>query len=194
MKNFKIIAAVIFLAMLLINASACLTIVPPKISMTGEKTVIERQITGDYMELEPDAWVVSSVKTFSGRGSAETFIGGYDEELINAISIRNFHNDKIVRYKSEGAVGEASTGFILYRSLPLYEKQKAERDILMAVIKNENDARLTIFKRSIFIKENRQPSQNELNSFGEIFAEEQRKSALRGDWIQDSAGRWTQKQ
>ena len=194
MKDSKIAVAVIFQTVLLINISACITIVPPKISMTGEKTVIERQITGDYMELEPDAWVVSSVKTLSGESSVEVFAGGYDEELINAINIRNFHGNKIMRYKSEGAIGEAATGFIVYRSLPSYEKQKAERGILMAVIKNENDARLTIFKRSIFLKEKRQPTQNELNSFGQIFAEEQRKSALRGDWIQDASGKWTQKQ
>jgi len=193
MKNLKVAAVMVFSPALLINLSACITIVPPKISMTGEKTVIERQITGDYMELEPDAWVVSSIKTLSGGGSDEFSIDGYDQELINAISIRRFHNDKIVQYKSEGAIGEAATGFIVYRPLPLYEKQKAEKDILMAVIKNENDARLTIFKRSIFLKEKRQPAQNELNSFGQIFAEEQRKSALQGDWVQDTTGKWAQK-
>ena len=193
MKDLRGIAAV-FLAALLINISACITIVPPKISMTGEKTVIERQITGDYMELEPDAWIISSVRILSGGSSIVMSADGYDEELINAINIRNFHNDKVVQYKSEGAIGEAATGFILYRSLPLYEKQKAEKDILMAVIKNENDARLTVFKRSVFLKEKREPTQNELSSFGQIFAEEQRKSASQGDWVQDAAGKWTQKQ
>ncbi|MCL2025202.1 MAG: YdbL family protein [Leptospirales bacterium] len=192
MKGHRVIAA-FFLAAALINISACITIVPPKISITGEKTVIERQITGEYMELEPDAWVISSVKTLSGGSSTGMLIAGYDEELVNAISIRNFNHDKIVRYKSEGAIGEASTGFLVYRSLPLYENQKAEKDILMAVMKNENDARLTIFKRSIFLKEKRQPTQNEINGFGQTFAAEQRKFALQGDWIQDAAGRWTQK-
>ena len=193
MKNFRTAAVLVFFTPALINISACITIVPPKISMTGEKTVIERQITGEYMELETDAWIVSSVKTLSGEGLAEISVDGYDEELINAISIRNFHSDKITRYKSEGAIGEAATGFVLYRSLPSYEKQKAEKDILVAVIKNENDARLTIFKRSVFLKEKRQPTQNEINNFGQIFAAEQKKSALQGDWIQDAAGKWTQK-
>ncbi|MCL1911005.1 MAG: YdbL family protein [Leptospirales bacterium] len=193
MKNLRTTVVAAFFASALINISACITIVPPKISMTGEKTVIERQITGEYMELESDAWVVSSIKTLSGEGLAEISVDGYDEELINAISIRNFHSDKIIRYKSEGAIGEAATGFILYRSLPLYEKQKAEKDILMAVIKNENDARLTIFKRSILLKEKRQPTQNEINSFGQTFAAEQKKSASQGDWMQDAAGKWTQK-
>jgi hypothetical protein len=190
MKKFKTITGVLFGT--LIITSGC-TIVPPKINMTGEKTVIERQIIGDYMELEPDAWIVSSVKTLSSEGGGVLSAGGYDEELIAAINIRSFHSDKIIRYKSEGSIGEASSGFIVYRQIPAYEKQKGEKDILLSVIKNENDARLVIFKRSLFLKEKGQPSQDELNSFGRAFAAEQRSSALQGDWIQDAAGKWTQK-
>lgn len=169
------------------------TIVPPKMNMTGEKTVIERQITGNYSELEQDAWIVSSVKTLPRDLGQSQAAEGFDSELVAAINIREFHRDKIERYKTEGAIGEAATGFIVYRSLAYYEGKKSEKDILQSVIKNENDARNVIFHRSLFLREQREPLAGELESFRNSFAAEQRSIAKQGDWIQDASGKWAQK-
>ena len=187
----KYAAGFICSAMFLFLASC--TIVPPKMNMTGEKTVIERQITGNYSELESDAWVVSSVKTLSRNIEGTGSVAGFDAELVAAINIREFHSDKIEHYKSEGALGEAATGLIVYRSLSYYESRKAEKDILFSVIKNENDARNVIFHRSLFLREQRQPTASEIETFGRSFAADQRTIAKQGDWIQDTTGKWTQK-
>ena len=174
-------------------STAC-TIVPPKISITGEKTVIERQIIGEYRELEPDAWVVSSVKTLPRETGEKQAVTGSDEELVTAIKIRQFHKDKVARYKSEGAMGEAFTGLVAYRPVEQYEKKKEEKDILMAVIKNENDARLVIFRRSLFLREKKEPTKDEVDNFGRtVFAAEQRELAGSGEWIQDAGERWIRK-
>lgn len=178
--------------LMLLPAWGC-TIIPPKISITGEKTVIERQITGDYKELEADAWVISSVKTLSTAKNADEGIVAADEELITAIKVRRFHSDAVALYKKEGAVGENAEGFLTYRATPSYEKNKASRDILASVVRNENAARLTIFKRSLYIKNKTEPTAEEISSFGRAFAADQRANASQGDWIQNTNGNWTRK-
>lgn len=181
-----------FILMLVAAGTSACTIVPPKISITGEKTVIERQITGEYLELETDAWVVSSVKTLSAA-KGESAAGAADEELMSAINVRSFHSGKIERYKREGVVGENAKGFIAYRATSVYEKNKREKDILTAVIKNENNARLTVFKRTLFLRNKIVPTQEEINAFGISFAAEQREAAAEGSWIQNTDGKWIQK-
>ena len=88
----------ILISFLLLNIKC--SIVPPAINLTGGKTIVERQIIGDYRELEKDAWVLSSVQTnvqksgSEGRGSA-------DPELFQAMQVREFHKEKIRKYKDD---------------------------------------------------------------------------------------------
>jgi hypothetical protein len=181
-----------FLPLLFMTITAC-TIVPPKISLTGEKTVIERQIIGDYRELESDAWVISSVKT-PPREKGIQVISGTDPELMGAIKIRQFHSEKIARYKAQGAIGEAGTGLLAYRPVDLYESKKNEKDVLLTVIRNENEARLTIFRRSLYLRGNKESTEEDVSQFGRtVFAGEQRNAALKGEWIQDAGEKWIQK-
>jgi hypothetical protein len=189
MKSINPAAALPLIFMMI---TAC-TIVPPRISLTGEKTVIERQIIGDYRELESDAWVISSVKTPPSEKSGQA-LTGTDPELMTAIRIRQFHSEKIARYKAQGAIGEAGTGLAAYRPVSSYESKKDEKDVLLTVIKNENDARLTIFRRSLYLRERREPTMEEVSQFGRaVFAGEQRNAAAKGEWIQDAGDKWVQK-
>ena len=47
------------------SGPSCITVTPPKVNMTTEKTAIERQIIGEYRELEKDAWAISSARTLA---------------------------------------------------------------------------------------------------------------------------------
>lgn len=178
--------------MIIVSAGAC-SIVPPKITLTGEKTVIERQITGDYQELEEDAWVVSSVKTMPAEASGNRSLSAADDQLMKAINTRKFHSTRIAGYKKEGAAGEANTGLLVYRTTSAYEKSPREKKILLTVIENENRARTAVFTRSLYLQNKKMPSGQEILDFGKIFAAGQRSSAVPGEWIQDENGKWLQK-
>ena len=171
---------------------SCCLIVPPAINLTGEKTVIERQIIGDYMELEKDSWTLSSIKTTTGNKNISGRISG-DPELFKFIKVREFHYDKIKEYKSEGAIGEANSGYIKYMETKKYESSPAEKKILLTVIDEENLARSEIFSRSLFISKGTEPAKSEIDSFGRAFAEEQRGLALKDEWIQENSGNWGRK-
>jgi len=193
-KKFIIITAV---AAAIITAGcsstpSCINIVPPDVNLTGEKTVIERQIVGDYMELEKDAWTVSSVKTTVGRKNVSGKISG-DPELFKYMKVREFHSDKIKEYKSEGTLGEGNTGYIQYMETKKYESSPAEKKILLTVIDEENRARREIFNRLIFLSKGTESEKVEVDFFGKIFAEEQRGLALKDEWIQENSGKWGRK-
>ena len=128
------------------SASCCL-FSQPDIYITPEKTVIERQIVGDYRELEKDAWIISSVKSNiqKQKGMSASRIG--DKKLLKAMKIRELHETKIRSYKQEGAIGEKNDGFIIYKRHRKYERSKNSKDILSIVIHEENKARKTIFDR-----------------------------------------------
>lgn len=194
-KNIIIIISAIILISIYTGCSSvpsCITVVPPAISLTGEKTVIERQIVGDYRELEKDAWSISSVKTTTGRSATQGQISG-DPEIVKAVKIRDYISDKILAYKKEGALGESASGYVVYRETKKYESSSDFKKALTLVIDEENNARKTIFTRSLINIEGTEPGKVKVENFGKLFAEEQRAIAEKGDWIQDNSGRWIRK-
>lgn len=168
------------------------TIVPPSVNLTGEQTAIERQIIGEYREIEKDAWTVSSVKTPVGRKTSSGRLTG-DPELIKAIKVREFHNDKISAYKAEYAVGEKNDGYIAYMEIKKYETSPDDKKILMTVIHEENQARKEIFTSLAKNSDSKEDHNASIESFGRLFAEEQRGLARNDEWIQDNTGRWIRK-
>lgn len=173
------------------NSPHCCLIEPPSLNITPEKTGIERQIIGDYMELEKDAWTVSSVKTSCGDGSSGNITG--DPEMLKAEKVRSFHAGKLAEYKTEGAAGEGNNGFVSYIKTDKYEADPVRKKILLSVLEEENSARKIIFTRSLFAINGKDPSGDDLGSFGRIFADEQRLLAAKGEWIQENSGTWVRK-
>lgn len=172
---------------------SCITIEIPTPTITGEKTVIERQIVGDYRELEKDAWMLSSVKTNIQRKRGTASIIGGDRILFRAMKIREFHLDKIREYKNNGAIGEGNHGYIVYRQVSRYEQDRDLKGILLRVIGEENRARKIIFRRSLERSGIEKPGEKEMIGFGRIFAKEQRALAQTHDWIQEESGSWVRK-
>jgi len=194
-KKFIIIAAAASAAVIYSGCSSapsCISIVPPNVNLTGEKTVIESQIVGEYKELEKDAWTISSVKTTAGKKNISGRMSG-DPELFKYMKVREFHFDKIKEYKSEGALGEGNTGYIQYMENKKYESSPAEKKILMTVIDEENRARKEIFIRSVLVSKGSEPLKSEIDEFGRNFSEEQRGLAFKDEWIQEKSGTWGRK-
>jgi uncharacterized protein YdbL (DUF1318 family) len=158
--------------------------------MTGPKTVIERQIIGDYKELNENSWMVSSVKTFSSEGTSSDKA---DTQLLAAFADRNKIADNVALYKKEGVLGEANTGYVAYISSNAYENNVSKKAALTDIIKKENTARGTIFKRTLFLSKNAEPTQSEIDAFGKSFAEEQAAKASKGEMVQDKSGAWKKK-
>ena len=185
--------AVIALLAFFMGCSSFITIVPPKIQITGEKTVIEKQIIGEYRELEKDAWVISSIRTTVQRTHGSSTASASDPELFKALKIREYHTEKLRTYKDNGAVGEANNGYVVYIANKKYEADESEKAVLLKVIEEENKARKTIFIRSLFSVKNEEPDDEAVELFGRIFSQDQASSAIKNDWIQNKSGEWDRK-
>jgi hypothetical protein len=172
---------------------SCCLIRPPEIHLTGEKTVLERQIIGEYDELEQDAWAVATVKSSLQRRGAVPAVSAGDPELFKAMKVREFHEDKLRKLKNSGYVGETRNGLVgLVDSNRVILKGK-EKEQVASIIKNENSARKTIFRIVLTRRLKRAPSEKESRAFSLAFAREQRALAHKNDWIEDSSGKWEKK-
>ena len=198
MKNKLITFMAFAILSLLFHKCSCIYIRPPKVNLTGNKTAIERQIVGDYKELEKDAWMISSIRTPIEKDQKAAMIQGGDRYLYRAMKVREFHLDKIRIYKDEGALGETNNGYIVYRPAEKYERNKGDKNILFTVVKEENKARKAIFSRSIIRHKSKKikipekevimATEEEMEEFGRRFASDQIEAAKKNDWIQTKAG------
>lgn len=166
---------------------SCLEIYPPAINITGEKTALERQLIGEYHELEQDAWVTSTVMTPS-KGNRKAVINA-DEKLLNAIQIRELNSDIIRLYKDRGLIGEQNNGYIAIVDEKKLQSLQ-ESDAIRTIVQQENNARSIIF-----VKSSGATKSNETKAiqFAVEFAKEQHAKAKKGDWIQNNDGRWVKK-
>jgi uncharacterized protein YdbL (DUF1318 family) len=167
-------------------------IAPPEIRLTGEKTLVENQIIGEYREIEDDAWAVSSVKTGVQRQEGIQVLSG-DEVFTKAMQIRELNESALRRYKDEGSVGEMITGLVSYIKIDKYEKDNDARKTLLGIVDDENKARHTVFERSLAVTGKRKPTEDEISQMGKKFAEDEQSRALKNDWIQGSDGKWQRK-
>ncbi len=172
---------------------SCISVTPPKIQFTGNKTAVERQIVGEYRELEKDAWMISSVRTSGGKAAVSAAPPSDDPVLYKALKVLEYHRMKIRSYKNESAVGESATGYVSYIRQPRYENDPMSREIVLRVIANENEARKTVFARSLASSLKRDPDENEIAAFGRQYAAEMQAAAQKNDMIEDQAGRWMKK-
>ncbi len=199
MKRNSIVHLLLFITILGLvrckttTTPSCCVIAAPKIHLTGNRTVVERQIVGDYKELEKDSWIISSVRTTVQKTKGSGTMTAADKELFLAMKVREFHRERINGYKNEGAIGENNRGLVEYRKTPEFENDDKAKKILESIIKNENEARTTIFKRTLLKIKKREADKKELEAFGRLFAEEQRALAGKNEWIQEDSGRWIKK-
>jgi hypothetical protein len=175
------------------STPSCCVIASPEINLTGNRTVVERQIVGDYKELEKDSWIISSVRTTVQKTKGAGTMTAADRELFLAMKVREFHLERINGYKKDGALGENSRGLIEYRKTAEFEKDSKAKKVLESIIENENEARRTIFKRTLVKMKKKEPDNNEIEAFGKLFAGEQRALARKNEWIQEDSGRWIKK-
>jgi len=100
---------------------SCIEITPPDINLTGERTVIERQVIGDYRELEKDAWIVSSVQTSVAHGRSQQMMQTGDEVGLQKMDASTYLIDS-----NDDGIWDYS--YSLSKGLTLYEQDSSDND------------------------------------------------------------------
>ena len=191
-KHDMLNAGFIILAAAAVSLISGCVIAPPEIRLTGEKTLVENQIIGEYREIEDDAWSVSSVKTGVQRQQGARLLSG-DDKFVEAMKIRELNAPLVRAYKNEGSVGESAEGFLSYMKIDKYEKDRESRGALKTLIDDENRARRTVFERSLVSTGTTNPTGSDIALMGRKFAVDEQSRSLVNDWIQGSNGKWQRK-
>ena len=155
----------------------------PEIKVTGERSLLEKQVLGSYQSFGRDMWMATSL-----RGLPDTLVlAGERENLLKAIRRRRFNQDDRRRLLAAGLLGEGLGGRLEPReaAAPLPE---AEAELRARLLRQENQDRETLLARLT-----RLYPEQELGELGRIFAGIQLDEAPRGAWIQRVDGSWIRK-
>lgn len=170
---------------------SCLTVTPPDITLTGPKTSVERQIMGNYREIEKDAWLMASAKGAGQSGVVGAGDGGQQNEIrmFRAFSIMEKYRPKLTDYQSKGIIGENNRGYLEKVSEALDKEEEARRDITM-VINEVNRARESMYE---ILLQDLQGSEMNMERVGKRFARKYREAAPAGSKVQLANGSWVTK-
>jgi len=196
------------LLLLSIILSLSCSIKPPEVTITGEKTALERQLLGEHKKLPEEIWSIGAVSTSSLVppsesdslrrsifGEAETtLVRSYSPErlrYLRAEASRVFNRDDIDDFKKEGIVGENSCGY-----LEVVDSAKLRADSTLAVlvhgvVSEENQSRRVLVEWYISLRQDL--TEEDLPQVEASFAQRNRESAKPGELIQDEEGSWRRK-
>ncbi len=161
----------------------------PEVTVTGEKTTLEKQVEGTYQEIENDADMVASTRAVEGKRKPVMSI---EKRLVlKAIQNRKFNQDDVEEFKRLRILGENNQGLLEIREKAKLKKDPELRKRVLAILNEENHDRKIIMNRIIQVNENlKNASPGEVQS---VFAKMNREDSKPGTWIQLSNGKWVKK-
>jgi hypothetical protein len=193
------------------------TIVVPPVTITGQKTAIEKQIIGEQTELERDVWMMSSAKT-----AEHAQLDNKPKEIRRSIEQENANtyraflklelfSSHLVQLKKDRVVGENNKGYVsnlLGEKAEIAEEMRKkyssenadEPDLgrpyraLMQTVKEINEGR-TLAARG-YVQNQKRANKAFKATEREVLISQKDKyqqAALKGELVQDDEGKWVVK-
>jgi uncharacterized protein YdbL (DUF1318 family) len=167
---------------------ASCTIRIPDIQLTGEKTALQKQVLGEYEELESDDLIIASAR-LGKQGQAMTF-SGQKQTVLEAVKNQKFRQDEIVQLKRDKIIGENNEGF-----LEIVNPEKLDNPEEQArteqLVEGENADRRIIYERSLAVMDI--PGEWSRSKIDSLFAAEKRNQTESGTLVQNSQSEWIEK-
>ncbi|MBC8284111.1 MAG: DUF1318 domain-containing protein [Nitrospinae bacterium] len=168
-------------------------LVDVNVTIVDQKTALENQILGSYEELGNEVLLLASVRSVDEEGKLKPVIEipKGKREALRAMQRQEFNHDDIQEFKRTLCAGEGNDGLLKYIDNERTLKDPKFKEFVMAIIKEENEDRLTVLKRIVATNENF--SENDLPKVQKISASLNRDNALAGEKIQSDEGKWATK-
>ncbi len=173
---------------LLVFVMSC-SVKTPDIEITGEKTVLERQVLGTYKDIESEAYVIASTRAFDTEKTAT--MSSQKQEVLEAVQNRKFNKDDVNEFKRDHVIGENNRGFLQVLPNEKYNRDEQYRQLVDQIVEEENHDREVIYERVVAI--NQEATSAEGEEINEIFAKLQYDNSESGTMIQNTAGEWVKK-
>ena len=181
---------------LLLGSQGCFhklsSLVDVNVQVVDEKTLLERQILGQYQGLEKDLVLSASVRSVDTQGRLVP-LPDYppgQRKALEALRIREFYRDDVESLKKEGVVGEGNSGFLVKKDdAPKLDTKRTA--LVGSVLEAENGARKALIDR--ILETNETLTANDRPKVEKVFAQMNRDAAKDGEWVQGEDGAWTKK-
>jgi hypothetical protein len=174
----------------------CLTgcaekLVDVNVTIVDQKTALENQILGSYEELGNEVLLLGSVRSVDEEGKIKPVIVVPKGKrlALKAMQRQEFNRDDILEFKSTLCVGEGNNGLLKYFENERTLKDSDYKKFVVAILKEENEDRLTILERIVATNENF--SDKDLSKVQKISASLNRDNAHAGEKIQSDDGAWS---
>ncbi|HRP69278.1 MAG TPA: hypothetical protein PLY93_07080 [Turneriella sp.] len=189
----------------------------PPVTITGQKTAIEKQIIGEQTELEKDVWMISSAKT-----AEHAQLESKPQEVRRSVEQENANTNRaflkfemfskhLVALKKDRVVGENNKGFIsnlIAEKVEIPEEMKVKYSAenlddpelgrpyrtLTQTVKEINEARVLAARG--YIQNQKRVNKAFKATEKEVLASQKDKyqqAALKGEMIQTENGEWVAK-
>ncbi|MBD3169210.1 MAG: DUF1318 domain-containing protein [candidate division Zixibacteria bacterium] len=200
MDNIKVVIVVIVYACVMIVSC---TVKPPEITVTGEKTVLEHQLLGQYKLSTRDIYLPAADGGLyqSYRSSLSDSLAGESAlveadssriEYLNALARQRFNYDDIEKFKDLQVAGEGSDGLLHIFEDKAGSLPDADRRVLELVVEEENSARGVLMDRVITLRADL--TEEDLPQVQRIFAAKNIGEEKAGRMVQGESGEWRVKE
>ncbi len=156
----------------------------PEFTITGQKTNLEQQVLGSYQNVRDQAIVTTSAR-IPDQGKQ---MDSQQQAIASAVKTQQFNKDEIDELKRSKVVGENNQGLLEVRPTEKYEQDQQYRELVDALVQEENDARRIIYQRVMLMNDMSEEQQTR-----EIFARLQMDQSEAGTLIQQPNGEWVEK-
>jgi len=160
----------------------------PELTFTGEKTALENQVLGTYQQIQSDAWLIASTRSF---GSSSVELSAPKQEVLEAVQNRKFNKDDVDEFKRGKMVGENNKGFLTIQDSKEYKEKPDVKILVDQIVTEENRDRQIIYERVIAV--NMAANQAGSNKVTEIFTKLNYDASEAGTLIQTADGQWIEK-
>ena len=189
-KKYWIIAFSIYISFFCITGCAE-KLVDVNVTIVDQKTALENQILGSYEELGNEVLLLASVRSIDEEGKLKPIfeVPKGKRLALKAMQRQEFNRDDIREFKSTLCTGEGNDGLLKYFENERTLTNSNYKKFVVAILKEENEDRLTILERIVATNENF--SDKDLPKVQKISASLNRQNAHAGEKIQSDDGTWS---
>ncbi len=185
---------IMFFLLLLLSQSGCAEkLIDVNVTIVDQKTALENQILGSYEELGNEVLLLASVRSVDDEGKLKpvTEIPKGKMLALRAMQRQEFNRDDIQGFKKTQCAGEGNDGMLKFFENERTLKDAKFKEFAVAILKEENEDRLTILNRIVATNENF--SEKDLPKVQKISASLNRDNAGPEEKIQLEDGSWSNK-
>lgn len=160
----------------------------PELKVTGEKTVLMKQVLGSVEDIDMQNWILVSSRTPGFGGAADT--SDQRRSVLQAIQNKIFNQDDIREFKRKEYVGENNRGFLEIMTKG-EEADSLTRKRIEQVVEEENRDRSVLYERVLALHQ--QATAEGDSTVQALLADLSQNKTESGTWIETANGEWVRK-